>query len=115
MYSLKFKFLLDENVRIELYKFLREKGVDVKLASKGLNNGKLAEFCMSEQRILITNDGDFSQMSANKVYGVIWLKIPQNDPVGLVKQFSTILRSERVSFKGQLVMLWENKFKVSAL
>lgn len=115
MYSLKFKFLLDENVRIELYKFLQEKGVDIKLAPKGLSNGRLAAFCMSEKRILITNDGDFSQMSADKVYGVIWLKIPQNDPVGLVKQFSTILKSEYVSLKGQLVILGENKFDVSAL
>ncbi|HCA67351.1 MAG TPA: hypothetical protein DEP11_03815 [Candidatus Jacksonbacteria bacterium] len=52
MFSSKCKFLLDENVRHELYQFLNEKGVDVVKVPKGIKNGKVAQLSLKEERIL---------------------------------------------------------------
>lgn len=50
------KFLLDENVRIELYRFLKRKGNDVKILGKSVSDEQLAAVSKKEQRILVTND-----------------------------------------------------------
>ncbi len=93
MSSSKCKLLLDENVRRELYLFLKK-------------HGAIAKFCLSETRILVTNDEDFPRMSAKEIPGVVWLKIPQNDPAGLIKTFFRVLAFSPSDFKGTLVTLF---------
>jgi len=62
----KLKFLLDENVKKELLQFLK-KDFDVIFKPKQLSNGELAKFSISEQRIFVTNDWDFTdEHSYNK-------------------------------------------------
>ena len=41
------RFLLDENVKKELLKFLKSEGYDVTFKPKGLSNGELAAFSKS--------------------------------------------------------------------
>ena len=53
------KFLVDENVRTELSRFLRIQGFDFKLAPKGASDKQLALISKTEKRILVTNDEDF--------------------------------------------------------
>lgn len=115
MSSSRFKFVLDENVRVELYKFLQRKGIDVKFTPKGLTNGEIAELSLNEERVLVTNDEDFAKFLIGEVFGVVWLKIPQNDPQGLIKAFSLLLKPEFSEFKDRLVILWPNSFEVSRL
>ncbi len=115
MSCLKFKFLLDENVRIELYKSLRTKGVDVVLASKGVSDEKLAKLSLKEERVLVTNDKDFAEYSAGKVFVVVWLKIPQNDAKALIRSFSLLLKLEPSKFKDKLVILRPDKVESSSL
>jgi len=50
------KFLLDENVKRKLLMFLKSNEYNAVSKTKGLSNGKLAEFSKSEQRIFVTND-----------------------------------------------------------
>ncbi|MBU4321518.1 MAG: DUF5615 family PIN-like protein [Nitrospinae bacterium] len=111
----KFKFLLDENVRIELYKFLKAKGVDAVFASKGLSDEKLAKLSLKEERILVTNDGDFAEYSAGKVFAVVWLKISQNDANGLIRSFSLLIKLESSKLKDKLVILRPDKVESSSL
>jgi predicted nuclease of predicted toxin-antitoxin system len=115
MSSLRFKFLLDENVRRELYLFLKNRHTNVKTCPKGLRNGAIAKHCLSEGRTLVTNDEDFSRMSAKEIYSVVWLKIPQNDPEGLIKAFSRFLDSAPPDLKGTLITLLLSHHKAERL
>jgi predicted nuclease of predicted toxin-antitoxin system len=110
----KFKFLLDENVHVELYRFLEREEVDVKVGEKGLKNGELAQLCLRERRIFVTNDQDFTNYSKDKILGVVWLRIPQNDLDNLLKSFSMLLR-KCSKFEGNLIILEPEKFDIFQL
>lgn len=103
-------FLLDENVRIELFRFLQNRGFDVKLAPKAASDTRLLEISKNEQRILVTNDEDFVGSSTNEVFALIWLRMPQNDPKILIKTFEKLLKDVG-NFSGKLFILkpgaWE--------
>lgn len=115
MSSSKFRFLLDENVRRELYSFLKKHHFNVKLCPKGLRNGAIAKFCLSEARTLVTNDDDFSRMSTKEIHSIIWLKIPQNDPEGLIKAFTQFLDSSPSNLKGSIITLLPSHHKTDRL
>ena len=103
----KLRFIIDENVRSELYVFLKEFS-DVKLAPKGSPDKKIADISKSEKRILVTNDKDFSdsKLYSNKLYSVIILKIPQAESSLLLQLFSEhVLKYPFSSFKGKLFEL----------
>ena len=109
----KLKFLLDENVKRELLGFLKQQGLDAVFKPKKLSNGILAEFSKSEQRVLITNDKHFTDSSKfpkEKIFSVIWLRIPQDKPKDLFKSFSKLLKdkSEPEDFEGFLIELKED-------
>ena len=108
------KFLLDENVRLELYKLLEFLGIDIKLSPKGTTDVRLAEISLKEKRIIITNDQDFTEYPKNKIFSVIWLKIPQNDPNELVSSFKKLL-DENTDFSGRLIILEPGKWEVHSL
>lgn len=108
------KFLLDENVRIELYKLLESLGIDIKLSPKGTTDVKLAEISLKEKRIFVTNDQDFIEYPKDKIFSVIWLKIPQNDPNELVSSFKKLL-DENHLFNGRLIILEPGKWEVYPL
>ena len=109
----KLKFLLDENVKRELLGFLKQQGIDAEFKPKRLSNGILAEFSKSEQRVLITNDkhfADSSKFPKEKIFSVIWLRIPQDKPEVLFNTFSKLLedKSKPDDFEGLLIELKEN-------
>jgi len=99
-------FLLDENVDSRLFKFLKSQKIDVKSTPKTLSDKKIAEICLKENRILVTNDEDFQEYSVDEIHSVIWLKIPQNKPEDLIKCFEQLL-SECKIFKGKFIILEE--------
>ena len=107
----KLKFLLDENIRVELYKFLKKAGIDVILISKGSVNGNLTRLSLAQERTVVTNDEDFAKMTDKEVFGVVWLKIPQDNPELLVKMFSELLKTKDLELKGRLVTLWPDKIE----
>ena len=112
------KFLRDENVKKRLETFLKQKGVDIISKPKGLSNGKLAEFSKSEQRVLITNDWDFTDKlyPKEKIFSVVFLRIPQDKPELLITEFSKLLKEIKPEdFKGKLITLYEDRFEISEL
>lgn len=98
------KLLLDENVRVELFRFLKASGVDVKLAPRGAPDKELVEKSRKENRILVTNDKDFSAYSKEEVFAVVWLRIPQNNAEALLGSFEKLLKEVK-DFSGSLVVL----------
>ena len=113
------KFLLDENVKKELLKFLKQKGFDVIFKPKELSNGVLTEFSKLEQRALISNDRHFTDSSRfpkEKIFSVVWLRIPQNESELLFESFSKLLKEiKSEDFKGNLIKLYEDRFEISEL
>lgn len=105
------KFLLDENVKISLSKFLEFHDFDVKLATKTSSDLKLALISKVEERVLVTNDEDFQWYSDKEIYSVILLKVPQKDKESLIKSFTKLL-SECSNFSGKIIVLdtkgWKN-------
>ena len=108
------KFLLDENVHRKLETFLRLKSYDVKIAPKGFSNGKLSDLSKFEERILITNDSDFSKFSNETAFSVILLRISQSDVESLFRAFSDLLikKPKIEDFKDKIIILRKEGFEV---
>lgn len=103
------KFLLDENVKKSLFKFLEVNGFDVKLHLKGVKDSVLANTSKQEERILITNDWDFEWYTKDQIYSVVILRTPQHDSKALISSFEKMLK-EFKNFEGRIVLLEVNKW-----
>ncbi len=99
------KFLLDENVRIELLRFLKSQKLDVKSAPRSTADSVIAAQSKKEKRVLVTNDEDFCIYDKKQIFGVIWLKIPQDKPQTLTHAFGKLL-NECKDFSGKIVTLF---------
>ena len=114
------RFLLDENAKQALHTFLKSKGVDVRWAPKGAVNGQLATLSQTERRILVTNDSDFGDSAlypSGKVFGVVWLAIPQHKTLALLDAVSSLLKAKPKpkDFEGVFVTLKEDGFDTSEI
>ena len=58
------KFLLDENIRIEIKEFLKSNGFSAEYAAKGVSNGRLASLAKEKSLVLVSRDSDFLNKSA---------------------------------------------------
>lgn len=106
----KTQFLLDENVRKELFPFLQKMELSVRIAPKGASDETLAQISIKEKRVIVTNDEDFSEYPKNTVFSVVWLRIPQNDPKSLLTMFDKLLK-ECNNFNGRFIVLNKNIWK----
>lgn len=57
---IKIRFLLDENVDVRISSLLKDKGYDVSRVPAGIKNGAVIALTQKENRILLTNDKDFT-------------------------------------------------------
>mgnify|MGYP001614298404 CR=1 FL=1 len=120
MRDTELRFLLDENVKKELLKFLKSEGYDAAFKPKGLSNGELAAFSKSEQRILVSNDEHFTdplKFPKDKLFSVVWLRVSQGNPGALLKSFSLLLKSKSKpeDFEGFLITLKDGDFEASEI
>ena len=56
----------------------------------------------------------FTIYPKDKIFSVVWLKIPQNEPETLIEAFSRLLK-ERGEFEGYLIVLTKEKSEVFSL
>jgi len=108
--TLNHKFLLDENVRIELFRFLAHEDFDVALATKSVPDYHHASLSKKQNRIFVTNDEDFTHYTTDEIFSVVWLRISQSDPDSLIASFEKLLK-ELKTFKGKLVLLKEKSWE----
>ena len=107
----KLKFLLDENVHIELYRFLKQNSFDVKQAPKGISDQSVLHLSNLELRILVTNDFDFADMEKfprEKIYSILILRLPQNRSDMLINSFSGSINRLISDIKNKKFELREN-------
>ena len=108
------RFLLDENVRLELGKFLRSRKFNLKWAGKGSSDQLLARLSKKEHRVLVTNDLDFTEMPAGEIFSVVWLRLPQNNPSLLIASFEKLLVECKI-FQGRIIWLEPSGWSSSPL
>jgi len=112
------KFLLDENVRVELSSFLKSKGIDATLVSKGSSDEKVASFSKKEERVLVTNDADFAtsgMYSEEKLFALVWLRVTQSDAEELLSSFGLFLTEIKEDLEGKAVVLKKGSWEVFSL
>ncbi len=108
------KFLLDENVSRALLRYLRDLGYDIAEVNKGTHDEGVAQRSLSEKRILITNDSDFTSYPKEQVYAVLWLRIPQSDKQALLTACDSLL-GDVPDVTGCLIVLESEKWQILAL
>jgi predicted nuclease of predicted toxin-antitoxin system len=108
------RFVLDENVHRGLLPYLASIGHDVVLCPKGLTNGKVAEFAISDDRILITHDQDFSRLKLpEKHAGIVLVRIPSRNLDALKRSMVKLLLaiSAPEQFSKRRLVLLENHYE----
>ena len=108
------RLLADENVSLKLVKWLSGKGYDIKFAEKGLRNSQLHSIALSEDRVLLTHDLDFSNIALySPSSGTIILDI---HPPELPKLESAILKLfnefSSTEIKGKAIVITDRGFEI---
>lgn len=98
------RFLLDENVRVELDTFLKKKGMFVKRLPKGATDKELAIASREEKLVVVTNDEDFLSFPIGQVFATVLLRIPQHDASALFVAFENLL-SECTTWESHSIVL----------
>ena|SRR3989344_5839335 len=102
------RFLIDENVHKGLYYFLINLEYDVKLTPKSTRNGNLFSLIVAEERILITRDSDFlniSKYSHLNHKGIILLRIHPKDLTQQKKALSKLFSLE-INTKNKIIIIY---------
>ena len=108
------KFLLDENIRIEVKEFLKSKGFSAEYTAKGIANGKLASLAKEKSLVLVSRDSDFLNKSIfppKEFSGIIVFVIHPPTVEKLVTALSSLL-ADVIEFKGKLFVVDEEGFEV---
>ena len=108
------KFLIDENVRIELVHYLKAEKYSVKIVIPQSRDTEIAAISKKESRILVTNDTDFSKSLKDEIYSVIWLRIPQRSSELLLSAFKKLLHECKV-YQGKTIVLSVESWKSNPL
>lgn len=111
------KFLVDENIRLEVAEFLIKEGHDVKRAVHGIRNGEVIRTALNDNRILVTSDLHFSNIlmyPPQKYCGIIRFKIHPPSAAKEIEALKKLLLrfSSPSEFDKKLVVLEENDFRV---
>ena len=108
------KFLLDENIRIGVKKFLENKRFIVEYVPKGSTDSEVLSLAKEKKSVLVTHDTDFANSflyPPNEFSGIVVIRIY---PPTLDKILPSLERflSEVKEFKGRLFLLEVEGFKV---
>ena len=107
------KFLLDENIRIEVKEFLKSRGFSAEYAAKGIANGKLASLAKEKALVLISRDSDFLNKSIfppKEFSGIIVFVLHPPTVEKLLSALSSLL-TDVSEFKGKLFVVDEEGFE----
>lgn len=108
------KFLLDENVRIEIKEFLKSKGLEVEYIPKGISNSEAIALAKEKQAVLLTHDKGF--LDANlyppeKFSGIVVIDIPPSMLKEIICALEKLL-GEVKEFSGKSILVEVSKFRI---
>lgn len=111
------KFLIDENIGLEVTEFLSAEGHDAKRVPPGIKNGEVIKLALNEKRILVTSDVHFSNIlmyPPHKFCGIIRFKI---HPPSVSKEIAALKKllkrfSSLSEFNKRLFVVEESEFRI---
>jgi predicted nuclease of predicted toxin-antitoxin system len=108
-------FLIDENVRREVAKFLEGYG-EIAYVQKGASDSSVAEIAIAENRILVTQDKDFANQLVyppEKFSGIIVIKIHPPTVQTITNAFRQFFEKEAgIHIAGHIVLLSADGFVI---
>lgn len=110
------RFLIDENIRLEVEEFLKAENYDVMRVPQGLENSKITHLAKEEKRILLTHDRHFAHIflyPPKEFSGIIRIKIhPPSVPtiINALKNLLQRVSSEEIN--GHLIVLEKADFRI---
>jgi len=114
---MNFKFFADENIAKSVVKALRENGYDVKDIKEenlfGINDRELILKAKIEERIILTHDKDFANLSYLGHSGIILIQYKNQHPLNIINKFIPLLKGIRIEFKNSLVTIKDNFIKIN--
>jgi predicted nuclease of predicted toxin-antitoxin system len=108
------KFLLDENVRIEVKEFLEAKGFEVEYAPKTLTNAEVTSLAKEKSMILLTHDVHFSDTllyPPEEYAGIVLIEIPPSMLKEILSMLERLLNQVK-EFSGKLVIVEIGKIRI---
>jgi predicted nuclease of predicted toxin-antitoxin system len=102
------RFLIDENVPIQVMAWLQEKGHDAKRVPSGTKNGNVLALATSELRVVLTQDKDFAnrlQYPPANYHGLIVFRIHPPIVEQLISGLQKLLNEGPSEFSKKLVIL----------
>src|SRR5437762_2581385 len=102
------RFLVDENVPIQVIAWLKEKNHDAKRVPPGTKNGNVLALAAAESRVVVTQDRDFAnriQYPPTHYQGVIIFRIHPPIIEELISSFNHLLGEGPSDFSKKLIIL----------
>jgi predicted nuclease of predicted toxin-antitoxin system len=114
------KFKIDENLPIEIAEMLRNAGHDAKTVNEqllqGIKDNNLIDICLSESRILVSLDMDFSNITEyppHKFNGIIVMRIINQSKKHIITVFKRIIPLIKIeSLKQKLWIVDDTKIRI---
>lgn len=109
--------LADENFPLASYKFLKEKGYDIKHVSesdRGITDEEVVKLSVDEQRVIATFDSDFGELIFKHSYkpiGVIYFRWREFRPLEPGEYLHKLLEEGIVKFSGYLTVIDEQQIR----
>ncbi len=115
------RFVVDECTGPAVAKWLREQGHDafsVYEQARGLDDDRVLELAIRDQRILITNDKGFGEriFRERRLHaGVVLLRLTSDRAVNRVEAVRRLLAAHREELSGRFVVVTETAIRVASL
>ncbi len=114
------KFIADENISKTLVHAIRAAGYDIISVSEkelfGLSDKDILKFATREERIILTHDNDFlniSRATPKSIPGVILLRFSRKNPEIVIQRFLPLLNSGfSYKFKDSLVIITDTHVEI---
>jgi predicted nuclease of predicted toxin-antitoxin system len=114
------KFKIDENLPIDVADIFHSAGLDALTVFDqslvGESDGRIVDVCRSEERVLVTNDLDFSDIRSyppGEYCGIVVLRLHRQDKpyvLGVKNGVLPILKQEAIT--GRLWIVEENRIRI---
>jgi predicted nuclease of predicted toxin-antitoxin system len=111
------RFLVDECTGTKVADWLRDQGHDVFSVfdeARGISDDEVISRALSEDRILVTNDGDFG----TKIFrdhslhnGVVFLRLSDERAANKIAVLKQLLENHSNSIQGRFVVVTETKVR----
>jgi predicted nuclease of predicted toxin-antitoxin system len=113
------KLLIDENVGIEVYLKLKQKGLDVVSAinsMKGASDEEIILKAINENRVIVTSDKEFGWLAfLYKPPGVILLRLKNEKADNKVRVVLYVIEKYRETIFGSILVVSENRIRIRKL